>query len=182
MLVLPTVFYKGYFKSSAQYKILVQKLFFLIILNYFTGFQCNLHILNNIILASLLFLLGYHLCWPVWYCIWSNGLKTFPLELFLGFGNKSKLMGSCYRTVQYCIYSQMGNKLIICLLWKLQYQITREKLKPELRFEPQTSRSLAWCYTNWVILFNCQSRFKPLSWNSNSTNKVIVSVTLSVNC
>ena len=38
----------------------------------------------------------------------------------------------------------IGNKFIICSLWKLQYKIPREKSKPEPGFEPQTLNQLSY--------------------------------------
>ena len=48
-----------------------------------------------------------------------------------------------YRKYVYKIYIQIKllseNKLIICALGNLHYQISREKFEPEPGFEPQTS-------------------------------------------
>ena len=44
-------------------------------------------------------------------------------------------------------------KPIVCLPWEiLHYKISREKLAPELGFEPRTSRFLAWRSATWAIL------------------------------
>ena len=44
------------------------------------------------------------------------------------------------------------DKLIICALGNLHYQISREKFKPEPGFEPRTTEFLARGSTTWAIL------------------------------